>query len=73
MNWLSLLTSCSVLALTIAIGTITYRLNRHEKAIYNLNEALKALIKLEQNNLLWIELAEARYQEDLERRKNENR
>lgn len=69
MNFLSLLTTCSVLTLTIAIGTITYRLNRHEKAIYHLNEGMKALIKLEQNNLLWIELAEARYQEDLERRK----
>lgn len=70
---LEIFTTCSIVALTIAIGTITYRLNRHEKAIYNLNEGLKALIKLEQNNLLWIELAEARYQEDLERRKNGNR
>lgn len=70
---LSIATTCCVIALTIALGILTYRLDRHEKAIFNLNEALKALVKLEQNNLLWIELAEARYQEDLERRKNGDR
>lgn len=70
---LAIFTACTFVAFTIALGVVTYRLDRHEKAIYNLNEGLKALIKLEQNNLLWIELAEARYQEDLERRKNGNR
>lgn len=67
MELLSVLTTCCVVSVAVALGAITHRLNRYERAIHHLNEAMKTVIKLEQNNLLWIELAEARYQEEQER------
>jgi rhamnogalacturonyl hydrolase YesR len=64
MDLLTILTTCCVVSVTVALGALTHRLNRHERAIHHLNEGIKALIKLQENTLLWIELVKAQQEEE---------